>query len=58
MPWCEAANLVECVPGWWGVAPTSVPLTNAVKGVACEQRLSHLGMQLKYPIYKELCTLT
>ena len=46
MPWCEAANLVECVPGWWGVAPTSVPLINAVKGVACEQRSSHLGMQL------------
>ena len=25
------------VLGWWGVAPTSVPLRNAIKGVACAQ---------------------
>ena len=23
--------------GWWGVAPTSVPLRNAIIGVACAQ---------------------
>ena len=37
VPWRKATNLAERVPGWWGVAPTSLPFTNAVKGVACEQ---------------------
>ena len=27
------------VLGWWGVAPTSVPLRNAIIGVACAQTL-------------------
>ena len=31
---------------------------NATKGVACAQTSSHLGMQLKYLVYKKLCILT
>ena len=38
-----------------GVAPTSVPFRNAV-WLVCKH-LSHLGMQLKDPVYKKLCTL-
>ena len=37
MPWCETANLAERVLGWQCVAPTSVPLRNAIKGVAYAQ---------------------
>jgi len=30
-PQREATNLAVHVLGWWGMAPTSVPLSNAIK---------------------------
>ena len=35
--WCKATNLAECILGWWGVAPTSVPVRNVIEGVGCVQ---------------------
>ena len=35
----EATNLVKHMLGWEGVATTSVPLRNAIKGVACAQNI-------------------
>ena len=53
-----ATNLAECILGWRGVVPTSLPLRNTIKGVACAQTFVHLGMQLKDAVYKNLCSLS
>jgi len=37
MPSRKATNLAVCVLGWWGVAPTSILLRNAIEGVTCVQ---------------------
>ena len=44
--------------GWRDVAPTSVPLRNAIKGVACVQTSIPFWKRLREPVYKKLCTFT
>ena len=36
------------------MAPTSIPLKNAIKGVACMQ--TSVPFRIKDPVYKKLCT--
>ena len=48
----NTANLAERVLDWQGVAPTSIPLRNAIKSVACVQT----SVPFKNVI-KKLCTL-
>ena len=54
MPQHEAINGVL---GWWGVAPTSVPLRNAIKDVGYAQTYVTLRNAIKISCYKKLCTL-
>ena len=58
MPQCEVTNLAECVLGWWGVAPISTPLRNAIKGVACVQTAVLFRNAIKRSCVKKCVHLT
>ena len=48
------AECLERVLSWWGVAPTFVPLRNAIKVVACAQTSISLRNAIKRSCFQKV----